>query len=152
MGFLLLCFLACLINLLNAQGTAEGCVTCALADFFTTGLEEWILPAAGALQFFQPDSAPDTSIPKNEPDKQWTNNLPGSSDQSDIENESVASPDEKCNPNGPKVSVIPAALADICTTLATLTIFVSILAKFLRRGNSSDNLAFTRLLRRRGPS
>lgn len=101
---LLLCFLASSITLINAQGTAEGCVTCAFADFFKTGLEEWIPPAVGTLQFLQPDSAPETNIPKNEPDKQWTNNLPGSSDQADIQLEIVGSPDEKCDPNGPDVS------------------------------------------------
>lgn len=95
-------FLACLITLLNAQGTADGCVTCAVGNFFKTGLEDWILPAAGALQYLAPDSvpAPDATIPKKEPDEQWTNNIPGSLDQPDIETETITSGDEKCDPNG----------------------------------------------------
>lgn len=111
---LLFCFLAFSITRLNAQGTAEGCVTCAFADFFKTGLEEWILPAAGTLQFLLPDPAlPDPTTPKNEPDKQWTNNLPGISDQADIQLEVV----EKCDPNGLE-SVFLAALTDIFTLSA----------------------------------
>lgn len=151
---LLFCFLACSITRLNAQGTAEGCVTCAFADFFKTGLEEWVLPALGTLQFLQPDPAPlDPTIPKNEPDQQWTNNFPENFDQADIQLEIIVDvPGEKCDPNGPKVSVFLAAFTDIFTVFALLTIFVCILVKGLRCGNSSDSLASTSFLRRRGTS
>lgn len=95
-------FLACSITQLNAQGTADGCVTCAVGNLFKTGMEDWILPAAGSLQFLVPDSVPatDTTIPKKEPDKQWTDNIPGSVDQTDIEIETITSASEKCDPNG----------------------------------------------------
>lgn len=53
--------------------------------------------------FFQ---GPDTTIPETGPEKQGTSDLPGSVDQSDIEIESIASPDKKCDPNGAQVSVI----------------------------------------------
>lgn len=146
---LLFCFLACSVTPLNAQGTAEGCVTCAIADFFKTGLDEWILPAAGTMQFLQPDPAPlDPTTPKNEPAKQWINNLPGISDQTDIQLEVV----EKCDPNGSDVSVFLPALTDKFTLFALLTIFVCVLVNFLRCGNSSDSLASTRFLRGRGTS
>lgn len=99
---------AYLSTLSEAQGEADGCVTCALGDFFKSGLEEWILPAVGALQFLVPGSGqgPDTTIPETDPKKHGTNNLPGSVDQFDIEIESTASPDKKCDPNGAQVSVI----------------------------------------------
>lgn len=52
-------FFARSIPLLNSQGTDDGCVTCAVGNFFKTGLEDWILPlAAVALQFLVPDSVP----------------------------------------------------------------------------------------------
>lgn len=146
---LLFCFLACSITRLNAQGTAEGCVTCAIADFFKSGLEEWILPAAGTLQFLKPDPALlDPTTQKNEPAKQWTNNLPGISDQTDIQLEVV----EKCDPNDPDVSVFLPALIIKFTLFALLIIFVCVLVNFLRCGNSSDSLASTSFLRRRGTS
>lgn len=127
---LLFCFLACSITRLKAQGTVEGCVTCALSDFFKAGLEEWILPAASTLHFLLPDpTPPDPTTPKNEPDKQWTNNIPGiSPDQADIQLEVV----EKCDPKGPDVSVFLAARTDKFTLYAWLTIFECILVKVLR--------------------
>ncbi|MCJ1348489.1 hypothetical protein MMC31_006721, partial [Peltigera leucophlebia] len=98
------CFylIPCLSTLSEAQGKADRCVTCALGDFFNTGLEEWFLPAVGALQFLVPDSdpGPDTTIPERDPKNQGTNNLPGSVDQPDIEIESTDSHDKKCDPNG----------------------------------------------------
>lgn len=100
-------FLACSITLLIAQGTDDGCVTCALGNFFKTGLEDWVLPsAAGALQFLVPDSVPAPDTTKlREPDKQWTNDIPGSVIQPDLGTET--SPDEKCDPNGRGVSMDP---------------------------------------------
>ncbi|MCJ1342701.1 hypothetical protein MMC31_000889 [Peltigera leucophlebia] len=93
---------AYLSTLSEAQDKADGCVTCALGDFIDSGLEQWVLPAVGALQFLVPgsDQGPDTTIPETDPEKQGTNDLPGSVDQSDIEIESIASPDKKCDPNG----------------------------------------------------
>lgn len=101
-------FIACSIALSEAQGAADGCVTCAVGDFLKAGWEGWILPAARTLQFLQPDSdpAPDTTFPKPEPEKQWTNNLPGKLNELAIELEIVGDPDKKCNPNGDAVSLI----------------------------------------------
>lgn len=102
-------FLACPIISSKAQGTDEGCITCAIGKIFEAGFEDWILPsAAGVLQFLVPDSspAPDT-IPK-EPDKQRTNNNPGIVNEPDIEIQTIVSPDDKkCDRNGDGVSVIP---------------------------------------------
>lgn len=72
-------------TLSEAQGSADGCVTCVLGDFFKSGWDEWILPAVGTLQFLVPDSdrGPDTTIPEAPPKKQGTIGLPGSFDQSD---------------------------------------------------------------------
>lgn len=99
---------AYLSTLSEAQDKADGCVTCALGDFIDSGLEQWVLPAVGALQFLVPgsDQGPDTTIPETDPEKQGTNDLPGSVDQSDIEIESIASPDKKCDPNGAQLIVI----------------------------------------------
>ena len=109
-----LSLVACSAILSEAQGTADDCITCAVSDFFKTGVEDWILPAAGTLQFLVPNPVPvpDTSIPKTDPGKQRTNDLPGSVDQPDIELENIASPIENCDPNGAGVSVILAALTD----------------------------------------
>ena len=126
--------LACSITLLKAQGTADGCVTCAVGDFFKSTWEDWILPA------------PETPIPKTDPDNHGTNNLPGRVNQPDIELQTIVSPDNECNPNGAGVS--DPRGADRFNILPTLTIFFPILVRVLRRGNSSNNLAFTRLLRR----
>ncbi len=149
-------FLACSITLSKAQGTDEGCITCAVGKFFETGLEDWILPtAAGVLQFFVPDSSPDSSpapdaIP-NETDNQGTNNNPGSVNQPDIEIQTIASPDDqKCDPNGAGVSVIPR-FAGRFNMLTNLTTFLSIVGNALRSSNSSDSLATSRLLWRRSP-
>lgn len=112
-------FIACSITLLEAQGTADGCVTCAVGDFFKAGWEDWILPAAGKLQFLLPDSepAPDTTFPKPEPGKQGTNNSPGNINQPAIE-EIVADPDRKCSSNGAAVSLRLFTLIDIlCSDL-----------------------------------
>lgn len=105
-------FLACLFTLSKAQGTDEGCITCAVGKFFETGLEDWILPtAAGALQFLVPDSSPAPDAFPKEPDKQWTNNNPGTVNEPDIEILSID--DKKCDPNGAGVSVIPTSLIDL---------------------------------------
>lgn len=110
------CFLyllACLITVLKAQGTADGCITCLFGDLFKSSWEDWILPAAGILQFFVPDStlAPETTIPKTDPGNQKTNDLPGMVNQPDIELQTIISPDKECNPNGAGVSdVAPTVL------------------------------------------
>lgn len=105
-------FIACSIALLEAQGTADGCVTCAVGDFLKAGWEDWILPAA---QFLLPDSEParDTPFPKPEPEKQGTNNLPGNANEPAIELEIDADPDKKCNPNGDAVSLILFTPTDV---------------------------------------
>lgn len=113
-------FLTCSVTISKAQGTDEGCITCAVGKLFETGLEEWILPTAASLQFKVPDpsSESDTSIRK-EPDKQWTNNNPGSVNEPDIEIDTILSPDDqKCDPNGAGVSDFPASLTDLlCSQL-----------------------------------
>lgn len=142
--------LACSITLLKAQDTADGCVSCAFGDFLKSSWQDWILPAVDALQFLVPDSAPapETTTPKEDPASQRTNDFPGRVDQPDIEIQNIVSSDKECNPNGTGVS--DPRCADRFT--ATLTIFFSILVNVMRRGNSSNNLAVTCLLRRRGPS
>lgn len=111
------------ITLLKAQGTADGCVTCAVGDFFKSTWEDWILPAAGTLQILVPEltPAPETPIPKTDPDNHGTNNLPGRVNQPDIELQTIVSPDNECNPNGAGVS--DPRGADRFNILPTLTIF-----------------------------
>lgn len=98
--------LACSITLLKAQGTADGCVTCAVGDFLRSSWEDWILPAAGTLQFLLPDStpAPETHIPNPDPDNRRINDLPGRVNQPDIELHTIVSPYKECNTNGDGVS------------------------------------------------
>ena len=144
-------FLACPITLSKAQGTDEGCITCAVGKFFDTGLENWILPtAAGALQFFVPDSSPAPDTIPNETDSQETKNNPGSVNEPDIEIQTIASPDDKkCDPNGAEVSVIPASLA--CSISSHSDYLSIIVGNVLRSSNRSDNLATSRLLWRQSP-
>lgn len=143
--------LTCSITLLKAQDTADGCVSCAFTDFFKSSWQDWILPAADTLRFLVPDStpAPETTIPKDDPDSQRTNDFPGRVDQPDIELQNIVSSDKECNPTGTGVSDPRGADR---FTITTLTIFFSILVNVMRRGNSSNNLAVTCFLRRRGPS
>ena len=115
-------FSASLLSLAQAQGSNDGCITCALGDFFKGGfdygLDNWILPAsAGAAKLFTPDpsSSPDVTEPAQgfvdpqaDPGKQRTNNLPGTTDQVDFELQVIGSPDAKCDPNGAGVSTLPA--------------------------------------------
>ena len=108
--------LACSVTLSTAQGTDEGCSTCALGKFLESGFENWILPsAAGALQFLVPDSSPAPDAIPEEPEKQRMNDYPGIVKEPDIEREFIVSPDnsEKCDRNGDGVSVILASLAAI---------------------------------------
>lgn len=144
--------LACSITLLKAQGTADGCVTCAVGDFLKSSWENWILPAASTLQFLVPDStlAPDTPIPETDRENQGINDLPGRVNQPDIKLQNIVSGDKECNPNGAGVSNLRGA--DQFTIPSTMIIFFSVIVNVMRRGNSSNNLAFTGLLRRRGSS
>lgn len=98
--------LACSITLLKAQGTADGCVTCAVGDFFKSSWDNWTLPAAGTLQFLLPKStpAPDTPIPNTDSDNQRTNDLPGRVNQPDVELQIIVDPDKQCNSNDAGVS------------------------------------------------
>lgn len=141
-----LLFIAYSIAMLEAQGTADSCVTCAVGDLLKAGWEDWILPAARTLQFLQPDSepAPLTSFPKPEPEKQGTNNLPGKVNEPAIELEIVADPDKKCSSNGDAVSLI--FFNERCIMLTPVLISISV--KVMRCSNGSNSLAITRHMRR----
>lgn len=110
-----LSFLACSITLSKAQGTDEGCSTCAVGKLFEAELEDWILPvAAGSLQFLVPDSSPAPDAIPKEPDKQCTNNNSGLVNEPDIEIQTiVSSGDKKCDRNGDGASVITASQTDL---------------------------------------
>lgn len=111
----------CSISLLEAQGTNDGCITCAAADdLFKAGWENLVVPAENTLQFLVPGSAPvpDTTIPKPDPKDEGINNVPGIVDQPDIELQTTVEQGEECDPNGAGVSVILAALTDpLCSQL-----------------------------------
>lgn len=112
------------VTLSKAQGTDEGCSTCAVGKIFEAGFEDWILPTvADALQFLVPDPSPVPDAIPEEPDKQRMNNNPGIVNKPDIEREIIVSPDnsKKCDRYGDGVSSDPCfSLAEVIL-IATLT-------------------------------
>lgn len=111
----------CSFSLLEAQGTNDGCITCAAADdLFKAGWDNLVAPAANTLQFLVPGSAPvpDTTSPKTDPKDEEINNVPGIVNQPDIELQTTEEQDEECDPSGAGVSVILAVLTDpLCSQL-----------------------------------
>lgn len=106
---------ASLVSLTQAQGSSDGCITCNLGDLFKDGFEhglDLLLPAAA--RFFKPDlpSNPGSTNPAQgfvepptDPEEQTsTNNLPGITDQTDLEFQIIGEPNVNCGPNEVGVS------------------------------------------------
>lgn len=129
--FYLLC--AFRVSLTQAQRSDDDCITCYLGNLFKGGLQygldDPILPAAPSLPsnpgatdptqgYVEPKTDPAQGYvePQTDPtqgyvepqtypgEQRSTNNLPGSTSQTDLELQVIGEPDPKCDPNGAGVS------------------------------------------------
>lgn len=66
-------------------------------EWKTGSFQQQVLCSSWCQSQSQPQTRP---FQKKEPDKKWTDNLPGSVDQPDIEIETITSASEKCDPDG----------------------------------------------------
>lgn len=118
--FYLLC--AFRVSLTQAQRSDDDCINCYLGDLFKGGLEygldDPILPPAPNLPsnpgatdpthgYVEPQADPTQGYvePQTDPGEQRsTNNLPGSTSQTDLELQVIGEPVPECDPNGAGVS------------------------------------------------